>query len=158
MSSDAAPLIAEGELSLDEGAVREFVGYNLKRAYMVLYPAAQAAVAELDLRIPTFSGLSVIVRNPGIAPSELAERLSMERSNIVVVIDELETRDLVVRTKSKTDRRRFALTATMRGKRLHDKAVAAIRRSEERLLQRLTAEEQAKLVELLNKIEAASTD
>jgi hypothetical protein len=32
----------------------------------------------------------------------------MERSNIVVIIDELETRELISRRQSKTDRRRYA--------------------------------------------------
>lgn len=144
--------------ALDEGALRGFVGYNVKRAYMVMQPATQAALAALDLRIPSFSCLSVIVRNPGIAPSVLAEQLKIERSNIVVIIDELETRELVSRTQMKTDRRRYALTATMRGRQLHDKAVSAIRRAEDRQLGRLTPDEREALVALLNKIEAAATD
>jgi DNA-binding MarR family transcriptional regulator len=141
-----------------EGALRGFVGYNIKRAYMVLHSDAQTVLAELGLRVLSFSCLSVIVRDPGIAPSVLAERLSMERSNAVVVIDELETRELISRAQSKTDRRRFALSATVRGRRLHDTAVAALRRSEDRLLARLTADERALLVSMMERIEAAADD
>lgn len=148
----------EGPENVEEGALRELVGYNVKRAYMVLHPVAQAALSDLGLRIMSFSCLSVIVRNPGIAPSVLAEQLKMERSNLVVVIDELETRELVSRTQSKTDRRRFALNATVRGRRLHDKATEAIRRNEERLLCGLSADEQAQLVALLQRIEAPITE
>jgi DNA-binding MarR family transcriptional regulator len=141
-----------------DGALRELVGYNLKRAYLVLSSDAQAVLGELGLRILSFSCLSVITRNPGIAPSALAERLKMERSNLVVVIDELETRELVSRTQSKTDRRRFALNATVRGRRLHDTAVEALHRSEARLLARLSREEQALLVSMMRRIEAAGED
>jgi DNA-binding MarR family transcriptional regulator len=143
---------------VSDDALREFVGYNIKRAYLVLHTDAQVVLAELGLRVLSFSCLSVIARNPGIAPSALAERLKMERSNVVVVIDELEARELVSRTPSKTDRRRFALNATVRGRRLHDTAVAALRRSEERLLGRLTKEEQALLVSMMERIEAAGGD
>ena len=62
----------------------------------------------------------------------------MERSNIVVIMDELETRDPISRALSKTDRRRVAPTATVRGRRLHDTAVAGVRRNEARLLGGLT--------------------
>lgn len=141
-----------------EGALRELVGYNIRRAYLVLSSDAQAVLAEFGLRVLSFSCLSVIARNPGIAPSVLAERLKMERSNLVVVIDEIETRELVSRTQSKTDRRRFALTATVRGRRLHDTAVKALHKSEARLLQRLTQEEQALLVSMMKRIEAAGED
>lgn len=143
---------------LTEGSVREFIGYNLKRAYIAINPATQAALAEHDLRIPSFSCLSVILANPGIAPSALAAELRMERSNIVVIIDELETRELIGRSQMKTDRRRYALTATVRGRHLHDKAVAAIHRAEDRLLTGLSAEERAELVRLLNRIESTTTE
>ncbi len=138
--------------------LRQFVGYNVKRTYMVMQPASQAALAELDLRIPSFSSLAVIVRNPGIAPSVLAEHLKIERSNLVVIIDELETRDLISRAQMKTDRRRYALTATIRGRQLHDRAIAALHHAEERQLAGLSAAERAQLVALLNKIEATAAD
>jgi DNA-binding MarR family transcriptional regulator len=143
---------------VSDGALRELVGYNIKRAYMVLHSDAQATLAELGLRVLSFSCLSVIAQNPGIAPSVLAERLKMERSNLVVVIDELETRALVSRTPSKTDRRRFALNVTVRGRRLHDTAVKALHQSEARLLGRLTQDEQALLVSTMRRIEAAGED
>ena len=114
-----------------DNALRGFLGYNLKRAYLAVHPAAKAAMTEFGLRVPSFSCLSVIVENPGIAPSVLAEYLKMERSNIVVIIDELESRELVNRTRSTVDRRRFALTATVRGHRIHEQTVGAICRHEQ---------------------------
>lgn len=149
---------ARNDEEADEGALRELVGYNIKRAYLVLHSDAQAVLAALELRVLSFSCLSVIARNPGIAPSELAERLKMERSNVVVLIDELETRELVSRTQSKTDRRRFALKVTVGGRRLHAAALEALHNSEARLLGGLTKEEQALLVSMMRRIEAARED
>lgn len=143
------------EDAVSDGALREMIGYSTKRAYLVLHADAQAALAEFGLRVLSFSCLSVIAQNPGIAPSALAERLRMERSNVVVVIDDLETRELVTRSQSKRDRRRFALNATIRGKRLHDAAVAAVRRGEDRLLAQITEEERKLLVSMMERIEAA---
>jgi DNA-binding MarR family transcriptional regulator len=136
-----------------DAVMREFVGYNLKRAYIVLHQAATRALEEHDLRVRSFSALSLIVGNPGVSPSELADMLQMERSNLVLIVDELDTRDLISRTRMKSDRRRYALNATLRGRRLHEKAAAAIRRADERPLLRLTAEDRAQLVNLLSKIE-----
>ncbi|KAA5606620.1 MarR family transcriptional regulator [Roseospira marina] len=141
-----------------EGAIRGMVGYNLKRAYIVLHAAARAAAEDFGLRVPTFSCLSVIVRNPGITPSALAEHLKIERPNLVVIVDELETRELIRRTQMKTDRRRYELTVTVRGRRLHDQAAEAIRDAEAQCLQGLGAEDQARLIDLLNKIENAMTE
>jgi DNA-binding MarR family transcriptional regulator len=150
----AVPIeLAESRRGVSGHVLRGFVGYNLKRAYMVVQPAVQAALAPLELRILSFASLSMIVDNPGITPSRLAELLAMERSNVVGVIDELEARELVRRNRLETDRRRFALTATTRGRRLRDRAAVEIGKTEDCLLSRLDAGEQAQLVRLLNKIE-----
>lgn len=143
--------------SLDDAVLRSMVGYNLKRAYIVMHPMVHAALAAHDLRVVSFSCLSMIITNPGIAPSRLAEMLRMERSNLVVVIDELESRELITRKQMKTDRRRYELTATMRGRRLRDKAAREIVSGEQKLLAPLSAEERTQLVSLLNKIESAAS-
>lgn len=149
-NADIDPQVRSGD-----DALRGLLGYVIKRAYLVLHSDAQAVLAEKGLRVLSFSCLSVIVRDPGIAPSVLAERLSMERSNVVVVIDELESRELISRSQSKTDRRRSELKATLKGRRLHDAAVEDLHRGEERLLQGLSSDERALLVSMMERIEAA---
>lgn len=142
----------------NDSVLRGFFGYVLKRTYLIARPTALAGMAQFDLRVPSFSCLSLIVENPGIAPSSLAECLRMERPNIVVIIDELESRDLITRQRSSSDKRRFELRATVRGRHLHDKAALEIHRQEERLLAGLSEEERAQLIQLLGKIERLSSD
>lgn len=141
----------------EQGPVRDLVGYNLKRSYLVVRSAAAAALEPHGLRVVSMTALSLIVDNPDIAPSELAEALQMERSNIVVIIDDLETRQLITRTRSKSDRRRFALMATVRGRRLRDKATADVAVSEDRATSMLTAEEKALLLDLLHRIQGGTS-
>ncbi|WP_095587418.1 MarR family winged helix-turn-helix transcriptional regulator [Actibacterium ureilyticum] len=141
-----------------DAVLRSFLGYMLKRTYLTARPLALAGMTQFDLRVPSFSCLSLIVENPGIAPSVLAECLKMERSNIVVVIDELESRDLIIRQRSKTDRRRYELTATVLGRHVHDQSVEEVRRQEERLFAGMTEEERAQIFKLLSKIESSAPD
>jgi len=137
----------------DDAVLRSFVGYNLKRAYLTVHGDFIASLAGLDLRPTQFSALSLIVDNPDISQTELARALSIERSNIVLVVDDLEGRELINRNRVKTDRRAYALRATLKGRRLHDKAVAQIRAHEERVLARLDPAERRTLIEMLNRIE-----
>lgn len=130
----------------------ELVGYNLKRSYLVVRNAAQDVLEPLELRVVSMTALSLIVDNPGIAPSQIADALQMERPNIVVIIDDLETRQLISRARSKEDRRRFALTATVRGRRLRDQAQAAVAKAENRALSVLSDGEIAQLLDLLRRI------
>ncbi|MDO5657762.1 MAG: MarR family transcriptional regulator [Paracoccus sp. (in: a-proteobacteria)] len=132
--------------------VRNLIGYNLKRSYMLVRSSAEAALAPHELRVVSMTALSLIVDNPGISPSQIADALQMERPNIVVIIDELEARDLVDRARSTTDRRRYALTATLKGRRLRDRATADAAAAEDRAISALTAEEKELLLALLKKV------
>jgi DNA-binding MarR family transcriptional regulator len=43
----------------------------------------------------TYSLMAVIVDNPGVRQSQLAQVLAIERSNLVVLLDELERFELI---------------------------------------------------------------
>ncbi|MEI4472223.1 MarR family winged helix-turn-helix transcriptional regulator [Frigidibacter sp. MR17.24] len=137
---------------VEDGVLGNLIGYGLKRAYMRIHPEAQRVLAEDDLRVVSFSCLSMIVDNPGIAQTELAAALQMERSNLVVIIDALEERELIERRKVPTDRRRFALTATLRGRHLRDRAAERVRLAEEAALDRLDDDDRARLIAVLERL------
>lgn len=141
--------------NITDSMAAELVGYNLKRSYLVVRNAAQEVLEPMGLKVVSMTALSLIVDNPGIAPSQIADTLQMERPNIVVIIDELETRQLISRARSKQDRRRFALTATVRGRRLRDQASEAVAKAEYAALGALSDAEIAQLLELLRRIRGA---
>jgi DNA-binding MarR family transcriptional regulator len=138
---------------LDDTVLRRFVGYNLKRAYLTVHGDFIDRLAGLELRPTQFSALSLIVDNPDISQTELARALSIERSNTVLVVDDLESRELINRNRVKHDRRTYALRATLKGRRLRDQAVVVVRAHEERVLSRLDPAERRLLIDMLNRIE-----
>src|SRR5216683_493439 len=58
----------------------------------------------------------IIVANPGLSQQELAAKLGMYASRLVAIIDDLETRGLIERQPSNSDRRFYALHLTKSGK------------------------------------------
>lgn len=142
---------------LDDTVLRDLIGYRLKRAYMQVQPAAQKVLADDRLRLVSFSCLSMIADNPGIVQMQLATALQMERSNLVLVIDELEERGLITRTKVPTDRRRSALNATLRGRRLRDRAAARVKAAEDAIIGRLDAADRDLLLATLTALEDRAT-
>jgi DNA-binding MarR family transcriptional regulator len=147
---------SEVQLSVDDGRLRSLAGYSLKRAYLCVHDAFAASVAEFELRNTSFSCLALIVANPDIVPSRLAEALRMERPNLVVIVDALEERELISRRQLKSDRRYYALRATLKGRRLFERALANAAAAEAKVLQGLSADEVKTLFSLLGKIERPS--
>lgn len=133
--------------------LRSYTGYNVKRASNIMQSNAARTLDEFGLRITTFSALCVIVDNPDVTQSQLAAALNMERSNTVLIIDSLEQANLIGRFRVPTDRRSYALRATLAGIKRRDAASCALTEAEEDRLARLNPDERAQLIELLGRID-----
>ena len=136
-----------------DATLRNFIGYSLKRAFNVIQSDLAQTLKPFDLRMMTYTALVLIVDNPGLSQSQLAEAMDIERPNLVVIIDELERRELIVRDRVPTDRRAYALKATLLGRQLYDRAVAAVTAHEERLLSGLSEDARATMIAAFKTIE-----
>ncbi|ETX27666.1 MarR family winged helix-turn-helix transcriptional regulator [Roseivivax isoporae] len=117
----------------------EFVSYGLRRASNAVQSDLARALRDIDLRLVTMSVLVVIAENPGLRQSQLSDILSIERPNLVSILDELESRSLMSRTRVPTDRRAYALSVTEEGQALADRALEVTREHEERVFGGLDA-------------------
>lgn len=129
-----------------DDTLRGMTGYLLKRAYMVLHEDATRVLAEEGLRVRSFSALCMVVDRPDLTQSQLAAAMGIERSGMVVIIDELESRELIRRDPVPGDRRSYALRATLKGTRLAQKLAGRLRAEEGR---RLTPDQRAALQQAL---------
>ncbi|MGC1439699.1 MAG: MarR family transcriptional regulator [Burkholderiaceae bacterium] len=143
---------------LVDQALRQFVGYHLKRTYNVVRADLSRQLEPLGLRITTYSCLLLVIENPGVRQSELAQALDIERPNMVTILDELEKRGWITRERIPTDRRAYALTGTASGEQVCKQAVTVDKQHEARLLEKLNDKQVAKLIEALEKIESAQED
>ncbi len=130
----------------------------MKRAFNGVQTDVNAALAPFGLRMLTFSVLVIIADNPGLRQSQLADALSIERPNLVVVIDELEQKGLIVRNRSETDRRAYALHVTLAGGHLRKQADMAVQMHEARMTRLMSEDERVLLIDLLSRVERAAME
>ena len=132
--------------------LRQFIGYNMKRAYMPIQEDMAATLEPLGLRLGTFSALAVVMGSPGISQTQLGQVLDIKRSGVVVVVDDLEQAGAVERKPVLTDRRAHALHVTPAGKQLWTRAEAAVQAHEAALFGDLDLQEQRMLQDLLVRV------
>ncbi|MCR9108925.1 MarR family transcriptional regulator [Marivita sp. XM-24bin2] len=144
----------EDEALVETPDLEEFIGYNLKRAYVIVQSDFRRTLGEDGFAPRVFSALSLVVQYPNVTSSGLARMLGIERSGLVAIVDELEGRGLLKRTNVPGDRRVQALVPTAKGKTAYAEARAAVRAHEDRLLSNLSDDEKATLMSLLGKIRA----
>jgi len=139
---------------VSDETLRGFIGYNMKRAFNFIQADLAQVLKPHDLRMVTFSTLVLIVDNPGMRQSQLADALAIERPNLVVILDELERRDLISRDRVPTDRRAHALKATFKGRRLFEKALRDVKDHEDRVMAKMGLDDRARVIAAMRLIEA----
>ena len=154
MARHASLRADEPDISADADAsdLEELIGYNLKRAYVIVQTDFRETLGEDGLSARMFSALSLAVRYPNITQSELARMLGIERSGLVAIVDALEGKGYLTRAAVPGDRRVQALVPTSAGAKAYREAIAAVKAHEDQLFSDMTESEKRELLKLLKKI------
>ena len=140
------------EDNLDQGALPQLLGYQLRRAQFVVFGQFQETLAERFVTPGQYGILTLIGRNPGLTQSALARAVGVERSTMVAVIDKLEKADFVERRPSPVDRRSYALVLTEEGTKLLGELEPLVQKHDEHISTILNPVEKANLLELLTRL------
>ncbi len=136
----------------DVGAIGEILGFNLRLAHGAVVRHFTEHFAELDLTQKQVSVLWLTHDQPGIAQTDLAQALQMDRATTMAIVHKLEARGLIARQPSPDDKRRIALRLTVAGEEAFGKARAAIESHEKWLCDQFKPGEVAALLKLLRRI------
>lgn len=138
--------------NVDYGVLDSLVGYAIRRAQIRVYEDFVASLAAWHITPPRFSALQIIARNPDLKLTDLARILGIARSGAVLLVDALESMELVRRLPSPTDRRAFGLVLTETGRKTLKDATAAVCAHDARIAAGLSDAEQTVLKRLLDKL------
>lgn len=109
---------------------------------------------EWGLRPPSIGTLKIVARNAPISQRDISERLGVHPSDMVKVIDQLEEYGLVTRVRAETDRRRYDVTLTAKGKETLQRFDELAREVDKTFYAVLTPAEQKQLEKLMTKLVA----
>lgn len=87
-----------------------------------------------------------------LAQHELADRLDVDRSQVVGFVDRLQRDGYVTRSQDAGDRRRVLVSLTAAGRTIERQMTAAAHQSQASLLSALSPSEQAELLRLLQRV------
>jgi DNA-binding MarR family transcriptional regulator len=136
---------------LKHGLLEGRIGPRVRLLRNALTARVVTSFASFDLPSGAFTMLALIGANPGCSQTELARESGLDKSVIVALIDELESKELVTRTRSKEDRRRYILTLTTQGEQMMAGMHAASHRIEKPIVEALSPDEIRTLTELLDR-------
>jgi len=119
-SSDEAPIASSRRAhkkDIELGVLDEHLGYLVRRLQVWIFQDFERALARYDIRPGQYSVLVVIEANPGLSQADLADALGIQRTRLVLLLDDLERRGLIRRLRLPSDRRYHALALTRGGQK-----------------------------------------
>jgi DNA-binding MarR family transcriptional regulator len=111
--------------------------------------AAESSLEPSGLRPRHFFALRMLREQGSASQQDLSEILSLDPSNVVGLLNELEERGLVVRRRDPADRRRHIVELSASGEHELDATQSRLSRAEDDVLRALTSQERVTLHELL---------
>lgn len=97
------------------------IGYLVRYGYRAFARAISVELQPFEISSGQWSVLRVLWEVQGLSQVELAERMRVEKASLTGVLDAMEKRGLISRTRNTEDRRKVNIHLTSRGQALKDK-------------------------------------
>lgn len=130
----------------------------IARIARVVRQRFEQVLTPLGLRQRHVVALSYLRGHGPTAQQKLADRLRMDASSMVCLLNELEDSELVVRNRDRADRRRALVELSPEGERALREVDQALQIVEDEMLNRLDAPERRRLHQLLAQLDFGEPD
>jgi DNA-binding MarR family transcriptional regulator len=125
----------------------------LARRFMQICTTAMAqALDREDLTPLQYGVLAYVWGEPDLDQVSLASRVGIDRTNVGLLVDQLEAKGLITRRIEAADRRVRLVRLTDRGDALHRRIAPVVRRGQDRLLEVLNARDRKAFLSMLVRV------
>ncbi len=95
--------------------IEESIGYLIKQAQLALNRTVESKMSALDLTAMQWGPLMLLAHGKARTAAELSRCADVETSTMTRMLDRLEAKNLLIRTRSETDRRIIYIELTEEG-------------------------------------------
>ena len=137
-------------MSQDGVDLETSLGYLLKQASSALRAAMDEVLRPLGMSVTHYSCLELLAQRPGLSNSELARGAFVTRQSMNVLLQNLERDGYVARPAAAPVGKVLPTRLTPRGRRSLEKATAAVRSVEIKMLAGMTEAQQSAALRILH--------
>lgn len=130
----------------------ERTAFRANKSAQLLMERIEQGLAELGLHSRTYFVLAGVEGDVPRSQQELSKLLTIDTSTMVALVDELERKGLVTRTRNERDRRRYDLALSEKGVSTLSAAHDALEAAEEDFFSPLNNKQRAVLHDLLGQL------
>jgi len=141
-----------GDDRLRVSVLADDVNFLLARANAVSLAAGNAALAAFGLKVRSYAVLALATDDTRPTQRDLSSYLRLDPSQVVALVDDLQSRGLITRRPDPADRRANIVVATEEGRALFARAQAAVQEAERSAHGAITDAEREQLTRLLQRL------
>jgi len=141
-----------GRARFDGVAFADAPSFLLARANAISLARGNSALAPCGLRVRSYAVLELATTAQRPSQRDLATFLRLDPSQVVSIVDDLESQGLVVRSTDSDDRRSKVVEATEQGQIRVQEARLALDAADARVFASLSPDERAALTQLLGRV------
>jgi DNA-binding MarR family transcriptional regulator len=142
--------LAQADLTADVLAARP--GFLIRRMHQIHLALFAEECAAFDITPVQYSIMTVAGAQPGLDQAKLAHEVGIDRATLANVVARLETKQLVLRRASSSDKRVKLVLLSTHGIAVLKKMSLPAQRAHDRTIASLTAPEQKLFLDLLIKL------
>jgi len=133
-------------------AVADRLGFLLGKLHLTFVRQAQARIDTPGITGKHYGCLTVLLDEGPMTQQRLGERMGVDRTTVVSIVDALEEQGFVERKRNPDDRRAYALHVTRKGREWQRRVTKMVLDLEREFLAALSADERRQLREMLQRV------
>jgi DNA-binding MarR family transcriptional regulator len=133
-------------------AAEQSIGYLFRYGYRAFARAISIELQPFEISSGQWSVLRVLWETEGLSQVELAENMRVEKASLTGMLDVMERRGLILRTRNTEDRRKVNIHLTPRARALKDKLLPYRAKINRKATRGMTPEEVETLLRLLTQV------
>lgn len=134
------------------------IGHLVAHLHIAMRKQLGQELADHDLTAPQWITLTMLARGKCATAAEIADKLNQDSSSMTRMLDRLESKGLIQRERSKTDRRVVQLFLTEQGRALVPELMQPLVNAHNRILADFSEADVATLQTLLKRLLVACAD
>lgn len=127
-------------------------GYLLNRAAIRIRQMTEEALTPLNILAKHYGLMAVVKTHGPMTQQAICEILKVDRTTMVLLIDDAEDKDIVVRNPHPTDRRCHLLSLSENGLKVYKEANRIVKKVEDEFFNTLAGAEKEQLIALLGRL------
>ena len=135
----------------DAEGIRDVI-YLMRRLMQTAERYTKELNKKFSVSAPQVACLLALLDDGPTSPSQIAKKIMVESSTVTGIIDRLEQKGLVARTRISRDRRVITVELTEAGRRLAENAPPPIQQKIVKGLSKIDDAERAQIIRTLNKL------